>query len=83
MTNKIDEKIERESTFMVIDLCMWEANKQNGRSNPHAVGVVDIETGQLRYIKSGSKIKFVSGEMTVGMNQEEYNKVSDEPEDDL
>ena len=59
---------------MLTDGCMWKMNKKNGTSNPHAIEVVDIETGQVRYIKSGSKIKFISGEISNGRNQEEYNK---------
>lgn len=60
--------------FMLTDGCMWEKNKQDGTSFPHSVEVVDIATGQVRYIKSGSKIAFVEGEITEGRNQELYNK---------
>lgn len=63
-----------DKTFIITDQCMWEMNKQNRKSAPHAVGVVDEETGQLRYIKSGSRIKFVSGDITMSPNQEDYNK---------
>ena len=63
-----------EQLFIVTDGCMWEMNKQNGTSYPHSIEVVNEETGQIRYIKSGSRIKFVSGEITEGRNQEGYNK---------
>ena len=53
---------------------MWEMNKQNGKSNPHAIEVVDAETGAVRYIKSGSRIKFIEGDITEGRNQESYNR---------
>lgn len=71
-TKKIDDIYDR--VFIVTDQCMWEMNKQNNKSAPHAVGVVDEQTGQLRYIKSGSKIKFVGGDITVSPSQEDYNK---------
>lgn len=54
---------------------MWEKNKKDGTSYPHSIEVVDIETGQVRYIKSGSKIKFVEGEITQTRNQADYNKI--------
>lgn len=53
---------------------MWEANHKNGTSFPHAIEVVDEETGAIRFIKSGARIKFVEGEITEGRNQEQYNK---------
>lgn len=52
---------------------MWEMNKQNGSSHAHAIEVVDVATGAVRYIKSGSRIAFVDGEITEGRNQEAYN----------
>ncbi len=55
---------------------MWEMNKKNGTYHPHAIEVIDPETGQVRYIKSGSLIKFVSGNITEGRSQETYNKKS-------
>lgn len=53
---------------------MWEKNKQEGTKYPHCIEVVDAETGQVRYIKTGSKIKFVEGDITDTRNQEGYNK---------
>lgn len=53
---------------------MWEMNKKNETYHPHAIEVVDPETGQVRYIKSGSKISFVDGEISEGRSQENYNK---------
>lgn len=64
-------------TFIVTDLCMWEENKQNGEHAPHAIIVVDEENGQTRYILGGSKIKFVSGEISEPRTQEEYNEQGD------
>lgn len=70
------EKKITEKIFILTDACMWEMNKQNGKQAPHAVEVVDIETGQVRYIKSGSKIMFVEGNITNSHNQEDYNKLT-------
>lgn len=64
----MDDKI-----FILTDGCMWEKNKQEKTFFPHAIEVVDIETGQVRYIKSGSKIKFVDGQMTEARDQKSYN----------
>lgn len=63
-----------EKVFIVTDGCMWEANKKAGTSHPHAIEVVDMATGEIRYIKSGSRISFIEGEITEGRNQETYNK---------
>lgn len=46
-----------EKIFILTDGCMWEINKETGNEHPHAVEVVDLETGAVRYIKSGSRIK--------------------------
>ena len=67
---------KRTPTFIITDGCMWEANKKNGTASPHAIEVVDSETGAVRYIKSGSRISFVSGEITENRSQEFYNKQS-------
>lgn len=72
-----EKKIKKDVTdisFLVTDGCAWEMNKQGGKAAPHAIEVVDLETGQLRFIKSGSIIKFVDGEITNSHNQEDYNK---------
>jgi hypothetical protein len=63
-----------KKVFMLTDGCMWEKNKEDGTAYPHAVEVVDVETGQVRYIKSGSRIKFLDGEITEGRDQESYNR---------
>ena len=60
--------------FILTDSCMWEKNKQEGKKSTHAIEVVDVQTGQIRYIKGGSKIKFIDGEITNVHTQEEYNK---------
>lgn len=65
--------MKKETVFVVTDGCMWEMNKQNKTSRAHAIEVVDITTGQVRYIKTGSKIKFVEGNITYSRNQEQYN----------
>ena len=65
--------MKRQPIVLLTDGCMWEMNKQNGTSHPHAIEVVDIETGQVRYIKSGSKITFVEGEITDSRDQASYN----------
>lgn len=64
-----------EKIFIVTDLCMWENNKQNKTNYPHAIQVVDAETGQVRYIRSGSKIAFIEGQITPSHSQEQYEKV--------
>lgn len=66
-----------ENKFILTDTCMWEKNKQNSTYHPHAIEVVDIVTGQVRYIKSGSVIKFVSGEITESQDQKTYNKLTE------
>jgi len=59
--------------FLLTDCCMWEANKTQGTFHPHAIEVVDITTGQTRYIKSGARIRLIDGQITDGRNQEDYN----------
>ncbi len=65
---------DTKKTFILTDGCMWEMNKKGNTSFPHAIEVVDAETGAVRYIKSGSRIQFVGGEITDGRSQEQYNK---------
>lgn len=60
-------------TFILTDGCMWEKNKKDGTAHPHAIEVIDAKTGQVRYIKSGSHIKFVAGEITDTRDQVQYN----------
>ncbi len=65
----------KKQIFLITDACMWEMNKQNGKSSAHSIEVVDLETGQVRYIKSGSKIAFIEGFITESHNQDDYNKI--------
>lgn len=65
---------DTEKIFLVTDSCMWEANRVNGTRADHAIEVVDIETGKVRYIRSGSKIRFVEGDITKENTQEMYNE---------
>ena len=65
----------REDTkaFILTDGCMWEKNKRDGTSFPHAIEAADAATGQVRYIKSGSRIAFLEGERTDARDQSKYN----------
>ena len=65
-----------EKVYMLTDGCLWEINKQTGNEHPHSVEVVDLETGAVRYIKSGSKISFIEGEISDIRTQEAYNKAT-------
>lgn len=71
--NELKQEIEAR-TFIITDTCAWEANKQNKTSYTHAIQVVDDETGQIRWISSGSRIKFVGGNITDTQKQEDYNQ---------
>lgn len=66
-------KCPKKAKFVVTDGCMWEKNKQDGTTFPHAIEVVDLQTGQVRYIKAGSVIAFIEGQITAARNQEQYN----------
>lgn len=68
----------RERVFLLTDLCQFESNKLKGTFHPHAIEVVDIETGQVRYIQSGAKIKFVEGLISEGRDQASYNEFEHE-----
>lgn len=63
-----------EEIYIVTDACMWEQNNRNSTFNPHAIEVVNIKTGQIRFILSGSKIAFIEGDITDLATQEAYNK---------
>lgn len=65
---------KHEEIYIVTDGCMWEQNKQNATYYPHAIEVVNQETGQVRYIKSGSRIAFLKGEISENRDQKAYNK---------
>lgn len=73
---------DTEKTFILTDSCGWEAEKKNptGRTE-HIIEVIDEETGQVRWIKSGSRIKFIEGDITEPLKQEDYNKQTDGEED--
>ena len=64
----------RDIIFLLTDGCMWEMNKQNKRKGTHSIEVVNEKTGQVRFIKSGSRIRFLTGDITNSHNQEDYNK---------
>lgn len=70
----------KDEIYLLTDGCLWEINKKTGNEHPHSVEVVDIETGAIRYIKSGSRIKFIEGEITDIRTQEIYNKKTKEAE---
>ena len=65
----------QERIFIVTDSCMWEANRKLNVYHPHALEVVDCETGQVRFIQSGARIKFVDGLITDSRDQDSYNKL--------
>lgn len=69
---------DTEKIFILTDSCMWEANRQAGERSDHSVEVIDAETGKVRYLRSGTKIKFVEGFITEENTQEEYNRQQDE-----
>lgn len=68
-----DDPTKRE--FILTDGCLWEAQKKAGTFHPHAIEVVDVETGQLRFIQSGARIKFVEGKISPARDQASYNEV--------
>lgn len=69
---------DTEKVFILTDSCMWEANRQLGVRSAHSVEVTDAETGQVRYLRSGTRIRFVDGFITEENTQEEYNRQQDE-----
>lgn len=69
-------KDERDTIWLLTDTCMWEKNKQEGTRAPHAIQVIDTKTGQSRFIRSGSHIKFVDGQISPVFSQEEYNQLT-------
>lgn len=71
---KKSELIKRN--FLLTDACLWEMNNKMGTKAPHAIEVVDMETGQVRYINSGSIIRFVKGEISDERIQELYNNAN-------
>lgn len=71
---KIQQNELTQRKFLLTDGCMWEMNKKGGTFYPHAIEVVDMETGQVRFISSGSVITFVEGNITETRDQNSYNK---------
>lgn len=63
-----------EKVYLLTDGCGWEINRQTGNEHPHSVEVVDLKTGAVRYITSGSKISFIEGKISDIRTQEAYNK---------
>lgn len=51
--------------YMVTDQCMWETSKLENynpldpKRAPHALTLVDVETGSIAFLKSGSIIQVV------------------------
>lgn len=74
MKKKVKNDNTTKRIFLLTDACLWEMNKQAGSFHPHAIEVVDEKTGQVRYIDSGSRIKFVSGKISKSRLQEDYNR---------
>lgn len=68
--------MKHEKIYLLTDGCMWEQNKRNKTFYPHSIEVVDMETGQVVYVKSGSRITLIEGETTSIRTQEEYNKTT-------
>ena len=66
-------KDPRKCIFILTDACMWEKQKIEGTRIPHAIEVVDEKTGQTRYLKTGTRIRFVSGEISPELSQYTYN----------
>lgn len=65
---------ENEKIYLLTDGCMWQINEETGNEHPHAVEVVDLETGAVRYIRSGSRIRFVEGDITDIRTQKTYRE---------
>ena len=63
-----------EKIYLLTDGCAWELNKQTGNEHPHSIEVVDLETGAIRYIRSGSRIAFIDGQITDIRSQKAYNE---------
>lgn len=66
--------MNNEKVYLLTDGCAWEINKETGNEHPHTIEVVDIETGAVRYIRSGSKIIFLEGQITDIRTQKTYNE---------
>ena len=66
--------MSNEEIFIITDGCMWEQNRRNKTSHDHCIEVVDLKTGQVRYIKNGSRIRLIEGYITDHRTQKDYNK---------
>lgn len=66
--------MKHEKIYLVTDGCAWEINRQNGNEHPHSIEVADLETGAIRYIRCGSRIAFLQGEITDIRTQKTYNE---------
>ena len=75
--------MKNEKTYLLTDGCLWEINKQTGNEHPHSIEVVDLETGAVRYIKSGSRIAFLEGEITDIRTQKCYNEGTKKMEEEM
>ncbi len=64
----------KKRTYIISDLCMWEKNKREGTMADYAICVIDEKTGQHRFVKTGARIKFLSGEISPTLSQKDYNK---------
>ena len=73
---KFKKTKETRKVFILTDECMWESNKQSGARAPHTIAAIDEKTGQMRWIKGGSRIRFVAGEISEPHKQEDYNKLT-------
>ena len=55
----------KEKRYMVTDQCMWESAKMENynpldpKRTPHALTLVDMETGSIAFLKSGSIIQVI------------------------
>ena len=65
---------ENEEIYIVTDGCMWEQNKKNSTYFPHGIEVVNLKTGAVQIITSGSIITFIEGEITSPRTQQAYNE---------
>ncbi len=75
--------MKNEKVYLVTDGCMWEKNKRESSFHPHAMEVVDVETGQVQYITSGSRIKFIGGKISDLRTQVAYNKATKKAEQQM
>lgn len=69
--------MKNEKRYLLTDGCFWEKNKKEGTFHTHAIEVVEVETGNIQYITSGSYITFVKGKIT-DRSQKAYNKATSE-----